>query len=306
MKSLRLRKRKYPFGGRVGEKREKYQKASKVAICSEDKKVQNSTEEVLIQNEQEQLGAEEFSTDVVLPEIHDISSDDDEETSQETKFTLRQHFTRADLKSISDHQMLNESVIHVFQGMIQRQYPETGGLQDPILGQKLTFSIYRSKPFVQILHNGNYHWIAISTYDCKPREVYYMDSLFRGRISKKVKQQMCSILHSEKNCLKIKVLPVQQQTNGVDCWIYALAFILHYVQNKRYPLDVTFDQTVMRHHLLRALSANRLEEFPRIVNKHGRKCIQKEFELQLHCNCRMCWVPSDNNSFCRYVTICFN
>ena len=301
MKSLRLRKRKCRFGGRVGEKKDKYQKASKIVICSADKNVENTTEEVLIHDEQGQLGTEEFTANVALSETIEIVSDDEEETSQERKFTLRQHLTKADLKSISDHQMLQDTVIHVFQEMIQCQYPETGGLQDPILGQSLTFSTYCSKPFVQVLHDGNNHWVAISTYDCEPGEVYYMDSFFRGRISDKVKQQICSILHSEKNCLRIKVLPVQQQTNGVDCGIYALAFILYYVQNKNYPLDVTFDQGVMRHHLLRALSANRLEEFPEVINKHGRKCIQKEFELQLYCNWRMCWVPS----FCRYVTVCF-
>ena len=38
MKSLSLRKRKCPFGGRVGEKRETYVKASKIAISSENGK----------------------------------------------------------------------------------------------------------------------------------------------------------------------------------------------------------------------------------------------------------------------------
>ena len=104
-----------------------------------------------------------------------LNNGEEEETSQQTRLTLRQHFTKAiPLKSISDHEVLNDTILHVYQGMIQCQYPETGGLQDPILGQKFSFSIYRSKPFVQILHDGNYHWIAISTYDCEPGEVYYI------------------------------------------------------------------------------------------------------------------------------------
>ena len=35
------------------------------------------------------------------------------------------------------------------------------------------------------------------------------------------------------NVSEIKVLPVQQQTNRVDCGIYAVAFILYYAIHKR-------------------------------------------------------------------------
>ena len=248
------------------------------------------------------LGCKEFQDNPSNHE-HIISSDDeenDETESEIVKFTLRQHLTTRDLKSISDNEMLDDTVIHVFQGMIQRQYPEMGGLQDPILGAKLSFSIYRSKPFLQILHNDNFHWIAVSTYECKPGEIYYMDSLFRGRIADKVKQQICSIMHSSTPSLKIKVLPVQQQTNGVDCGIYAVAFMLYYAMHKRYPTEASFDQSLMRHHLLHALAANKLDEF-QSTEKNGRKCRQKEIDLQLHCNCHMCWVPSDNAISCRSV-----
>eukprot|EP00794_Sanderia_malayensis_P014643 gene14643-16162_t len=113
--------------------------------------------------------------------------------------------------------MLNDTVIHVFQGMLQKQFPETGGLQDPVLGSNLHFNVYRNKPFAQILHHGNFHWVAISTYNCQPGEVCYMDSLFHGKLPDKIKLQICSILNTELDSLRIKVLPVQQQKNSVDC-----------------------------------------------------------------------------------------
>ena len=223
---------------------------------------------------------------------------DENAESKSTKFTLRKNLTARDLKSISNNQALNDTVIQVFQAMIQQQYPEMGGLQDPVLGTNLTFSIYQSKPFLQILYNGSFHWIAVSTYECEPGENYYMDSLFQGRIADKVKQQICSITHSSTDFLKIKVLLVQQKTNGVDCGIYAVTFVLYYAMLKRYPTEVTFNQSLMRHHLLRALAANKLEEFP-FIEKTGRKFKQKEIVLELHCNCRMCWVSSDNAISCR-------
>ena len=188
-----FKKKKVPLWRKGGEKKDKYQKASKIVIFSAEKNVENTTEEVLIHDEQGQLGTEEFTANVALSETIEIVSDDEEETSQERKFTLRQHLTKADLKSISDHQMLNDTVINVFQRRIQCQYPETVGLRDPILGQSLTFSTYCSNQFVQVLHDENNHWVAISKYDCEPGEVYYMDSFFRGRVSDKVKKQICSI-----------------------------------------------------------------------------------------------------------------
>ena len=114
--------------------------------------------------------------------------------------------------------MLSDNVVNAFQKMMEKQFPEANGLQDPILGQTLSFKVQKNKPFVQVLHDGNLHWIVISTYGCNEGEVCYNDSLFKGRIADHTKQQICASL----NCdylkhLKINVLPVQQPSNGVDC-----------------------------------------------------------------------------------------
>ncbi len=300
LKKLRLRKRKCPFTGRVGERKEKFLKSSKLQISAEDlnENVNVENGEIIVHCEGK-TGLKEYKDSIGECNRVVISSDDDQQESNEQNSILsRIDLSKKDLKSIGDFEMLNDTVIHVFQGMMKKQYPETAGLQDPLLGSNLGFSVCSNKPFVQILHDGRLHWIAISTYNCQPGEVCYMDSLFRGRITDKVKQQICSLLHSQNDVLKIKALPVQQQTNGVDCGVYAIAFISYLVFNKKYPVEVTFDQKVMRHHLIRALAADRLSQFP-IAEKQGKMCNQKEFELQLHCSCRMSWVPSDNRTFGR-------
>ena len=115
--------------------------------------------------------------------------------------------------------MVNDKVIQAFQKIIKKSFPETNGLQDPILGENLAFSTYRDTPFLQVLHDGKAHWIAISTYECNQGEVYLLDSLFKGRISDHIKKQICTILNCPLEKITIKVLPVQQQTNGVDCGI---------------------------------------------------------------------------------------
>ena len=61
---------------------------------------------------------------------------------------------------------------------------------------------------MQILHDGNLHWVAISTYGCNPEEVFLMDSLFSGHIADHIKRQLCSIMNYEQDVSKITALPV--------------------------------------------------------------------------------------------------
>ena len=118
--------------------------------------------------------------------------------------------------------MLSDNVINAIQKMIATQHTEINGFQDTVLGQKSNFKSYKSMPFVQIIHNGNLHWVTISTYGCNEGEVNLMASLFKGNIPLQTKRQICAIMDCESKYLKIKVLPVQQQSNSVDCGVYAI------------------------------------------------------------------------------------
>ena len=105
--------------------------------------------------------------------------------------------------------------------------------------QALNFVIYQTTPFVQVLHDGSLRWIAISSDNCKEREVLLMDSMFRGQVAHQTKRQICSILNSAEKELRIVVLPVQQQSNAIDCGVFALAFI-HYILSEKETLQSKF------------------------------------------------------------------
>ena len=106
--------------------------------------------------------------------------------------------------------MLNDNIIQTFQQMLKIKYPDANGLQDPVLGQALNFPVYKTTPFVQVLHDGFLHWIAISisTYNCKGGEVFLMDSMFRRRVVHQAKPQICSIIYPDKKELKVVALLV--------------------------------------------------------------------------------------------------
>eukprot|EP00794_Sanderia_malayensis_P010259 gene10259-11311_t len=88
--------------------------------------------------------------------------------------------------------------------MMAMKFNYPAGLQDPVLGQKLKFKPLVDIPFVQILHDGNLHWIAISTYGCADNEILYMESSFHGSITKKYNSESAIFSCAEKtSCRQI-------------------------------------------------------------------------------------------------------
>ena len=166
--------------------------------------------------------------------------------------------------------------------MLKIKYPDANGLQDPVLRQALNFAVDQTIPFVQVLHDGSLHWIDISTYNCKEEEAFLMDSMFRGRVAHQTKRQVCSILNSNKRELKIVALPLQRQSNAIDCGVFALVFIHYILSEKKTPVEVNFDTSKMRTHLHHCLAENELSQFPR-SDRNQRKCIHKSISIALFC-----------------------
>ena len=81
-------------------------------------------------------------------------------------------------------------------------------------------------------------------------------------------------------------LPVQQQSNAIDCGVFALAFIHYILSEKKTPVEVNFDTSKMRTHLFQYLVENEQSQFSRSDRNH-RKYIHKTISIVLFCNCRM-------------------
>lgn len=258
---LPMLKKKSMFTKRVGEKKEKIVQASKVNVDGSKKK-----KGIIIETEviQDHFNYENLATFTEEEHI-DISSDEsevDEHARSGGKLHLHTDLPRKDLLEISDRKMLSDSVINIFQDLMKTQY-SANGLQDTVLGQLLHFDIYRNEPFVQILHDGRIHWVAISTYGCNPGEVVLMDSLFNGKVADHIKRQICAILNFTGDQLKINVIPVQQQSNGVDCGVFAIAFANYILINKKNPTNnVFFLESEMRTHLLKNFKSKKMAPFP--------------------------------------------
>ncbi|XP_065670722.1 uncharacterized protein LOC105849232 isoform X2 [Hydra vulgaris] len=305
-------KRKRKMIKRVGKKYDMYKTASDINVLENRK----SCISEIITSHTIDDNCKIFTVPNDFIEIEKISSDDSHELLESTAFDVNkehqsnlQHIKHLkssligniELNEIEKEQMLNDNTIHFCQQIMSVQLGINIGLQDPIKGKVLSFEILKSSPFVQILHDGNLHWVCVTTYDCNPGEIYIFDSLFCGSVSYDTKKQICSILHTELKYLVIKVLPVQQQTNGVDCGLFAIAWARQILETKGIPSTaMTFDQKQMRKHLLHCIVNNRLDVFPTAVNPNVfRRCAARTLRVLLHCSWRMFWSPKDDKIFSR-------
>ena len=77
--------------------------------------------------------------------------------------------------------------------------------------------------FVQFLNVANSHWVTISTIGCEAGTVNVYDS-GEKHILYRNKEQVTSLLFTERSTIKINVMNVQIQYGSSDCGLFAVAF----------------------------------------------------------------------------------
>ena len=153
---------------------------------------------------------------------------------------------------------LDCTIIQQAQILLKKINPLIEGFQRTTLGPIRNFDIVTSE-FVQILHTGHMHWVCVSSVGCKPGEVKLYDSLYHDIIEEEVVEQVKYLMAD--SYIGLVNAPVQQQQNGSDCGVFAIAFstCLAYEFN---PQDYTFDIPRMRPHLSQCLKNGKLTMFP--------------------------------------------
>ena len=99
-----------------------------------------------------------------------------------------------------------------------------------------------------------------------------MDSFFKGRVPDHSKQQLSALLNCRNKSIKINVLPVQHQTNGVDCGLFALKFCSEILLTNFNPVGIYFQEDKSRPHLLHCLAADKIAEFPKSTKEIYKLC----------------------------------
>lgn len=200
-----------------------------------------------------------------------------------------------DFSCISKGRMLTDVHINFCQRLLHEEFPQIRGFEDTSRGPVGQFSIFRGT-FVQILHDGSLHWVCVSNAFVPEEErhgtVHCYDSLNSdGTVTEKVVKQIADFSFCKSDNLAINLKPVQQQTNGTNCGVFAIAYAMCLV-NGIDPTTVRFDEKRMRKHLVSCMEEKRLTLFPRL-NYVPRPRKGATVKVSLYCTCRC---PYDANA----------
>ena len=212
-----------------------------------------------------------------------------QEKKKKKELQLHKNFEANDeeLKVITGNGMLTDLTIDKCKKKIENQFHTKYGLQDTVLGQKLMFKEQKGE-FVQILHNRNYHWVVIRNINCSMDEMNYYDSLFHGKIRDHVKMQIFNIFKCIGKELTVNVKACQQQTNGVDCGVFAVANLFHILTGADIG-RTKIREDKMRDHLLQCIKSGHFKEFEKSDSSDIVFCKIKKIKIQIFCYCRFPW-----------------
>ena len=193
---------------------------------------------------------------------------------------------------------LDCDIINYCQKLLLREHPSMYGLQDtrlvPVIDNDTW--IYRT-PFspvkgtaVQILHTGDDHWITSVAVD-KSR-VYVYDSLLSEKrpLSNSTQIQLSKLYGNSLCEVKIRLPRVQQQQNGVDCGVFAIAFATEFCfAKKELSKSLIFDTKLMRPHLIQCIEFGKFTPFPKRRSSVPPKRLslsKKDVEITISKNCK--------------------
>ena len=132
--------------------------------------------------------------------------------------------SQQELNRVKCQQMLTDRHISAANQLLLSQFPDIRGLQSTFLGQSLSFR-ETEPPFIQILHVGGNHWMAVLAVDNSHVRVHdsMYDSMYRC-ISTCVLMQVAS---RQGLIICTSVLRTLQE-GGVNCALFAIAYATEY------------------------------------------------------------------------------
>lgn len=117
--------------------------------------------------------------------------------------------------------------------------------------------------FIQILHTGGNHCVCVSSIGCKKGAVNLYDSLLNDVILNDLELQVRNLVGEDFQ--EMSVVPTQQQSNGADCGVFAIAFATSLIYTLD-PMLPQFHVLRMRPNLSAYLKADLITPFPTVDN----------------------------------------
>ena len=193
------------------------------------------------------------------------------------------------LNQLQNKVQLKNDVIDYSMGLLSAEFPSWNGFESTTFLSK--FSQHKTN-FVQIIHDGINHWLTVSSNE--EGEILIFDSLKKQTLSDKVYQQIARLANCKDKSLRLVNASVQQQTNTINCGLFALAFVVD-ILNKKCPRTSMYDEGMMRSHLLSCLQNKKIVPFPQLSEKRRgvKRCKETITMEEIFCICRMPFSQND-------------
>lgn len=136
---------------------------------------------------------------------------------------------------------------------------------------------------VQIHFTECQHWVTSS---CFGGNVQLYDSNVGRLLTTSLEIQLAQMYGAARknNHLIIKQMRVQQQSNGRDCGLFAIAYAFHASLGDDLT-KLNFNCNQMRQHLINCFDQGMLSPFPVSRVKTSRRCAARQYCISLFCSC---------------------
>ena len=112
-----------------------------------------------------------------------------------------------------------------------------------------------------------------------------MDGLSRGKITKNFEKKICALLFCKEPVIKVVINSVQQQGNGVNCGVFAIAYATSIAFGEN-PSLCSYNVPLMRQHLVSCLEKEMIYPFPKQDRtKRVLKCKKIQLLLSIYYSC---------------------
>ena len=162
---------------------------------------------------------------------------------------------KRDKKNILSNKDLDDHVVYTAMKLLMEKYPDLI-VQPPSIIQDEGFH-YCPHETVQIVHNGKHHWLPLSSFG---GSIQIYDSL-QMEVTESIKKQMRQLFSPDDGMPPYRLMKTQRQEGSNDCGLFAIANAIE-IAGVNDPVDVVFEQAVMRNHLISCFESENLEPFP--------------------------------------------
>ena len=188
---------------------------------------------------------------------------------------------RKDMQDILVGKQLFDLHVTAFQNIVKKHFPDVGGLQNPLMQNKIPLSHKQSSvQSLQIIHIRGSHW---ATLQLKDNGIYLYDSMYTS-VSDDTFEVIAQLVRTKKS--SVRIVNIAKQGGATDCGLYAMATVVCLVTGVD-PGTVGYNQAEMRSHLAKTLETGILTPFPVIKCRRPVDRVVKTMECLVYFSCRL-------------------